>query len=100
MRIDQRSASEWDFRVFYFDAAWGWNWLGCFADALGAAIMDMALAPTAPLFSHATPVRPKRPLDAPGGGEPAGEPGGEAPAADPPAKTPAADPPAKAPRLG
>jgi len=55
LRIDQVSAQEWDFRVFHWDAAWGWSWVACFADALGATIADMASAPTAPLLLRPSP---------------------------------------------
>jgi len=50
LRIDQLSASEWDFRVFHHDMAWGWDWMPCFAQELGAVIGDMAMAPTASLL--------------------------------------------------
>jgi len=50
LRIDQIATSEWDFRIFHWDAAWGWSWCQCFAHALASAIGDMASAPTAPLL--------------------------------------------------
>jgi len=50
VRIDQMSPSNWDFRIFHWDAVWGWQWSECFAHALATAICDMAVAPMAPLL--------------------------------------------------
>merc|ERR1719401_445913 len=30
-RIDQQSADNWDFRIFHWDASWGWEWSESFA---------------------------------------------------------------------
>lgn len=50
LRLDQLSADEWDFRIFHWDAAWGWEWSTYFAMALGSVIGDMVTAPTKPLL--------------------------------------------------
>jgi len=55
LRIDQLSADDWDFRIFHWDATWGWEWSTYFANALGAVISDMAIAPTAPLLRACPP---------------------------------------------
>mmetsp|Transcript_12709 Transcript_12709/g.41041 ORF Transcript_12709/g.41041 Transcript_12709/m.41041 type:complete len:735 (-) Transcript_12709:50-2254(-) len=55
LRIDQVTATEWDFRVFHFDSAWGWSWIKAFADALGGVIHDMATTPTTPLLRPSSP---------------------------------------------
>jgi len=49
VRIDQLATNNWDFRIFHWDAAWGWDWSTQFSHALGGVIHDMAAAPTAPL---------------------------------------------------
>lgn len=54
LRLDQKTATNWDFRIFHH--TWGFNWPGYFAGALGAVIADMAECPTEPL------VPPPRPL--------------------------------------
>merc|ERR1712125_10190 len=56
LRIDQQDNDTWDFRIFRFDAAWGFGWSCVFMHALGQVIGEMATAPTAPLL---TPTRLK-----------------------------------------
>merc|ERR1719401_2992666 len=53
VRIDQLSAVDWDFRLFHWDEAWGWDWVFSFARAFGTAVHDMAFAPTTPLLAAA-----------------------------------------------
>jgi hypothetical protein len=49
LRIDQLALNDWDFRMFHHDTAWGWDWAGQYVHALGGAIWDMCMEPTAPL---------------------------------------------------
>jgi len=49
LRLDQLTGEDWDFRIFHWDHAWGWEWSTYFAMALGSVIGDMVSAPTAPL---------------------------------------------------
>jgi hypothetical protein len=49
-RIDQLAQDDWDFRIFHWDAAWGWKWSSQFCHALGGSIWDMMTAPTEPLW--------------------------------------------------
>lgn len=55
IRLDQRTENDWDFRFFHWDAAWGWEWSTCFAQALGSVIADMATSPTAALLRAPSP---------------------------------------------
>merc|ERR1712203_230903 len=59
LRIDQLHDLGWDFKIWSFDSAWGWEWSTYFASCLGAVIADMVEAPTAPLLQ--TRGRPKEP---------------------------------------
>lgn len=49
LRLDQRTSLEWDFRIFHWDAHWGWGWGECFANALASVIGDLCEHPTAPI---------------------------------------------------
>ncbi|CAE8687447.1 unnamed protein product, partial [Polarella glacialis] len=46
LRLDQITDSEWDFRIFHWDATWGPTWGKFFAGAMGQVIGDMAECPT------------------------------------------------------
>jgi hypothetical protein len=50
VRIDQLALNDWDFRIFHWDQAWGWEWSNHFAHAMGGCIWDMVTAPTEPLW--------------------------------------------------
>merc|ERR1712061_711290 len=65
VRIDQLNDLDWDFRFYYWDFAWGWEWSTYFAQALGSVIGDMARAPTTLLLSY-----PNCILESPAAGEP------------------------------
>lgn len=58
LRLDQKGPQDWDFRIFHWDAAWGWHWGTYFASAIGAAILDLAQKPTAPILPPAAPLDP------------------------------------------
>jgi len=62
LRLDQLDALKWDFRIFHWDSAFGWEWGSYFAVAMGAAIHDMVVSPNGPLLKS-VPVRET--LDAP-----------------------------------
>ncbi|CAJ1345729.1 unnamed protein product [Effrenium voratum] len=55
LRLDQRTALEWDFRIFHWDQAWGWQWCDYFAPVVAAVICDMAECPTAALVPAPAP---------------------------------------------
>merc|ERR1719503_473209 len=52
LRLDQLSAVEWDYRVFHWDQAWGWDWGTYFSCAVGSAIADLAASPLSPVLSQ------------------------------------------------
>merc|ERR1719350_468132 len=55
LRIDQRTSTDWNFRLFYWDASFGWEWSAWFAMTLGNVISDMVTSPTAPLIPRKRP---------------------------------------------
>lgn len=55
IRIDQLSATDFDFRIFHWDDKWGWSWYLLFADALGNTIQDMATRPHETLLPRGPP---------------------------------------------
>jgi len=50
LRLDQVARDDWDFRMHSHNGAWGGHWSSYFAQAMGAAIVDMALHPTGPIL--------------------------------------------------
>jgi len=53
LRLDQTSRDAWDFRLQSHDASWGASWSTYFAQALGSAIVDMAVRSTGPVVPSA-----------------------------------------------
>lgn len=52
LRLDQLSALAWDYRVFHWDEAWGWDWGTYFASVLGSAIADLVASPLSSVLSQ------------------------------------------------
>jgi len=50
LRLDQVARNDWDFRMHSHNGAWGGHWSSYFTQAMGAAIVDMALHPTDPIL--------------------------------------------------
>lgn len=63
LRIDQISPTDWDFRIFNYDASWGFDWVQAFADALGTSISRMATSPTTPYLRNLDPGEPEAGVD-------------------------------------
>merc|ERR1719217_1877214 len=56
IRLDQRADIDWDFRIFHWDAAWGWEWSSYFAQELGNVIGDMVENPAGAIVQRASDV--------------------------------------------
>lgn len=55
IRIDQLKLDDWDFRIFHYDAAWGWDWATNFAHSVGDVIRRMVEEPLASLLPEDVP---------------------------------------------
>mmetsp|Transcript_25613 Transcript_25613/g.60055 ORF Transcript_25613/g.60055 Transcript_25613/m.60055 type:complete len:174 (-) Transcript_25613:31-552(-) len=55
IRIDQLKLDDWDFRIFHYDATWGWDWATNFAHSVGDVIRRMVEEPLASLLPEGVP---------------------------------------------
>jgi len=56
LRLDQISRESWDFRLQSHRASWGAHWSTYYVQALGSAIVDMAVRPTGPIVPEVAAV--------------------------------------------